>query len=157
MHGKCLRGIQDDHLLGLRRAAFLGEDGGHTFFLFPLNYPCNQPASSPCWERPGPSSPWPSQRWSTASLESEKRGLGGHLYTAHPGPKPPPRAGSHAHPHPAVGETSLLGTCAQSQQVEEHWAPGELQPLPCAISPAMKVPAVKGGWGQALGALRVQT
>lgn len=30
-------------------------DGGHTFFLFriPLSHPNNQPASSPCWKRPG--------------------------------------------------------------------------------------------------------
>lgn len=64
-----------------------GEDGGHTFFLFPLSHPYNQPASSPCWKRPGSSPPWPSQGWSTTSLEPGRRSLGSPFLHIPPRPK----------------------------------------------------------------------
>lgn len=45
------------------------------FLPLSLRQPYNQPVSSPCWRRPGSSPPWPSHRWSTASLEPGKGGL----------------------------------------------------------------------------------
>lgn len=54
---------------------------------FPLSHPYNQPASSPCWKRPGSNLPWPSQGWSTASLEPGKRDLGSLSLHSLPRPK----------------------------------------------------------------------